>query len=70
MKNPEKAIRSIKCTTSDIRKIEWCPTHPARIGFITKSAKQVQIREFPVYTMEKTEMEDFGVLEQVKMTLF
>ena len=37
-------VHAIKSATVDIVKIEWCPTHPTRLSYITKSGKHIQIR--------------------------
>lgn len=60
-------ISTIKSPTPDISKIEWCPTHPTRLSFITKGGKHIQIRDFPANTLERSDGEqtDFtGVHDQ------
>ena len=48
-------VHSIKSPTPDIFKIEWSPTHPTRLSYITKGGKHIQIKDFPANTLEKTE---------------
>ena len=60
-------VYSVKSPTPDIFKIEWSPTHPTRLSYITKGGKHIQIRDFPANTLEKpdTEQAEFtGVHDQ------
>ena len=50
-------VYSVKSPTADIFKIEWSPTHPTRLSYITKGGKHIQIRDFPANTLEKSDGE-------------
>ena len=46
-------VHAIKSPSMEICRLEWCPTHPTRLSYMTKQGNHIQIRDFSANTLEK-----------------
>lgn len=55
-------LYSIKSPTADVCKVEWCPTYPTRISYITKGGKHIQIKDFSALEKLENEQNEFSAM--------